>query len=95
MRLANLAVAVEQGARFDHQFGDGDIALDPAAGDDFQPSGIDIAFEAAADEDVLGLELTFEMAFLSDGHLRLGLNVSLDSAVDVQVVAQGEVADKL
>ena len=93
--VANTAVAVEQRARFDHQFGGADVAVDPTAADDFQPPGIDIARESAADNDVVGLKIAFDMPCLSDGDFRLGANRPLDASIDVQVVAQGKVADKL
>ena len=93
--VANAAVAVEKRARFDHQLGDADVPVHPTAADDFQPSGFDVAREPAADDDVVGLNIAFDVPFLPDGDLRLGANRSLDASVDVQVVAQGKVADKL
>lgn len=90
-----MAVAVEQGAGLDDQLGHRDIAADPAAGHDLQSPGVDIALEAAADHDVIGSQVAFDIPRLSDGDLRLGVNRPLDPAVDVQVVAQGKVADKL
>jgi hypothetical protein len=44
---------------------------------------------------VIGLEFSFDAAALADGDFRFGVNRTLDSAVHVQVVAQGKVADKL
>lgn len=82
-------------ARFDHQFGDGKIPVDPAAADDFQPSGIDVALELAADDDVIGLQVAHDFSLLANRDLRLGANRALDATVDVQVIAQGKVADKL
>lgn len=93
--LASVDVAVEQGARLDDQLGHREVAANPAAGHDFQSPGVDIAIEAAADHDVIGLQFSFDAAFLPDGHFRLGVDAAFDEAVDVQVVAQGKVADKL
>ena len=93
--IANATVAVEKRARFDDQLGDADVAVDPTAADDFQPTGIDISGKSAADDDMVGLNVAFDMPLLPDGDLPLGANRPLDASVDVQVVAQGKVADKL
>jgi hypothetical protein len=93
--LTNPAIAVELPTGLDHQFADHDIALDSPAGNDLQPSGRNAALESAADVEALGFDFTFDPALLANGDFRLGADRALDMAVDVQVIAQGEVADKL
>jgi len=72
-----------------------DVALDVAAGDDFETLGRYRTLDAAADHDVAGLDGALEVTRGADHHARFGIDVALDAAVDVQPVAQGEIADKL
>lgn len=85
--LTNAAVAVELPTGLDHQFADHHIALDPAAGNDLQPSGRNTALETAADVEALGFDFTFDPALLTNGDFRFGADRALDMAVDVQVIA--------
>ncbi len=87
LRSAGENVAVEQGAWLDDQLGCREVAANPATGHDFQSPGVDTALESAADHDVIGLQLSFDAAFLPDGYFRLGVDAAFDKAVDVQVVA--------
>lgn len=82
-------------AGLDDQLRDGHVAVDPAAGDDLEPLGVDPALEAPADEHLAGIEVALDPALFADRHLRFAVDGALELAVDVQVVAQGEVADKL
>lgn len=93
--LTNPAVAVELPTGLDHQFVDHHITLDPAAGNDLQPSSRNTALETAADVEALGFDFTFDPALIANGDFSFGADCAFDMAVDVQVVAQGEVADKL
>ena len=93
--VANLAVAVEQRARLDHELGDGDVTIHTSARDDLETVCRHVALETTADHDAVRAQIALNPAAFADGHLRLGANRPLDFAVDVQVVAQGEVADKL
>lgn len=93
--FANPAVAVELGAGLDDQFADGDIAVDASTGHDFQAMGGDVAGEFTTDEHALGLEFALDLPLLADRDLGVGSNRTFQAAVDVQGVAQGEVADKL
>jgi len=93
--VANAAGAIEAAARLDHQFAHRDVAGDPAAGENFQALGRNTALEAAADHDPLGLDFALDPPVLADHDLGAGTDRALDPAVDMQVVAQGEVADKL
>lgn len=63
---ANLAVTVELRAGFDDQFGDFDLAADPAGTDDFQALSIDTAIKAAADNHFLGHNLAVKLAVDAD-----------------------------
>jgi hypothetical protein len=44
---------------------------------------------------MLGGHVALDVTSLADGDFSLGTDAPLDAAVDVQVVAQGKVADKL
>jgi len=44
---------------------------------------------------VICTQVALDATFLSDGDFRFGADRSLYAAVDVQVVTQGKVADKL
>ena len=91
----NLARAVELRPGFDHQFTDHDIAVDSPAGGDFQTLGLDATLELPADQDSAGLDLTLDTALLPDGNLGIGAYRALEMTINVQIVAQGKVADQL
>ena len=71
------------------------IAFNAAAGDDFKPIGRDRAIHAAADHDGGGLDAALQIAIGADHHVGFGFDVAVDAPIDVQRVAQGEIADKL
>ncbi len=93
--LANAAVAVELCAWLNHQLAYADVAVDATAGNDFETSSADGALKAAADQHPIGVQLAVNLALLANRDLRFGADRSVDLAVDVQAVAQGELADKL
>lgn len=95
VRGQNLAGAVEAAARLDDQIDDMHVALDAAAGDDFQTARRYGTVHVAADHHGFGLNLAVHVPVLADHHAGFGFDVAVDPAVDVQRVLQGEIADKL
>lgn len=93
--IQNFAGAIEARTGFDDQIDGLDLSIDATAGNDFQPFGFDIAFHATADDHVARLDLPVYAAFGADHDGGLGADVALGSAVYMQVVTQGEIADKL
>ncbi len=89
------AGAVEAAARLDHQVDGMHIALDASSGDYFQAIGRDRALHTAADDDGGSLDPALEVAVGTNNHVGFGLNVAVDAPVEVQRIAQGEIADKL
>jgi len=92
---ADLARAVELCPGLDDQFANHDITIDPPAGGDFQSLGLDAALELPADEDSTGLDVTLDATLFTDGNLGIRAHRALEATVDMQVVAQGKVADQL
>jgi len=90
-----LARTIELRPGLDHQFADDDIAVDSPAGGDFQAFGFDAALELPADQDSTGTDLALYASLLPDGNLGVGTHRALQAAIDVQIVAQGKVADQL
>ena len=70
------------------------VALHRSAGHDLQPLGCYGAFHPSADDDVAGPDRAHETALLADHDAGVGFDVAFDAAVQVQVVAQGDIADK-
>jgi len=64
------------------------------ASDDFQSPCADRAIDRAADDDAGCLELPVDASFRADDDAGIRVDVSLYSAVDVEIVAEAEVADK-
>jgi len=71
------------------------VAFDASPGDDFQTFSANRAFHAAADHYGCGLDLAFQAAVGTDDDVRFRFDIAFDCAVDVQRIAQGEIADKL
>lgn len=71
------------------------VAFHAPAGDDFQSVGRNGAVDSAADNNGTGLDLALEVTLAADHNVRFRLHVAFDAAIDVQGVAQGEIADKL
>ena len=92
---ADLARAVELRPRLDHQLPDHDVAVDPSAGGNLQALGIDAAVELPADQDSAGLDFALDAALFPDGNLGIRTHCAFQAAVDMQVIAQGKVADQL
>ena len=91
----DFAGPVEPAARFDDEVDRDDVAFDHAAGHDFQPLGIDPAADLAADQYPACPDFAFESPALADGDVAFGLDIALDPSVEVQAVAQGEIADQV
>lgn len=83
---ANSTGAVEVPAGLDHKLSYADLAGDFAGGNDFQPFGLDLADKAAADEDALGLDLSFDHTRATNDDLGPGVDDAVQTAVDMQVV---------
>ena len=66
-----------------------------AASDDFQPASPDRSIDRAADDDARRFDLAVHLSFRADDHAGVRADISLYSAVDVEIVGELEVADKL
>jgi len=91
----NSAVSVEARTGLDDQFADGHVAIDLPAGHDLQSLGLDAAVEAATDHHTLTGQFAFDATSFADSDLGCRLHATLERPVDMQVIAQGDVADKL
>ncbi len=82
----NSAAAVEVGAGLDNELADRDFTGDFPAGNDLKAFRVDAAVETAGYKNALRADLALHIPRLADDHFCLGVDVALDSAVNVQVI---------
>lgn len=90
--IADLALADEAAAGFYHQIVGDQLAMDMSCGNDFQALTVDVAIHVAADDDVGGTNAALKITAFTEADIGLGVDLALDTTVDVQIVGQGEAA---